>query len=79
MVENDLLGVRGKVRGQYLTFMLDTGASCNFISSDLVRTLGLLKFLQVSESSVRLANGGMLKTLGTVDIRAHFGKFKYVG
>jgi hypothetical protein len=58
--------------------MLDSGASCNFISADLVATLGLSKFITDSKSSVRLANGGMVNTLGVVELRIRFGRFRYV-
>jgi hypothetical protein len=39
-ISSQLLGLRGKIKNKLLTFMLDSGASCNFISFDLLRTLG---------------------------------------
>jgi hypothetical protein len=58
--------------------MLDSGASCNFISLDLIRTLGLSCNV-VNKYSVRLANGGMLSTVGEAVLNVKFGGFRYVG
>jgi hypothetical protein len=57
--------------------MLDSGASCNFVSLSLVRTLGL-SYDVVDKYSVRLANGGMLSTVGKVVMNVKFaGGFRY--
>lgn len=58
--------------------MLDSGASCNFISLNLLRTLGL-DVSKFEKYSVRLANGGVLSTCGTVDLHVKFGSFHYFG
>lgn len=49
--------------------MLDSGASCNFMSQDLFRTLNLDKYVVANTSNVRLANGGVVSTCGKVDLR----------
>lgn len=37
----NLIGLRGNVCGRSLVFMVDSGATCNFINSAQFRTLGL--------------------------------------
>jgi hypothetical protein len=54
--DTNLLGLVGKVRNHELTFMLDSGASCNFISLSLLSSLGLT-LNKMPSYSVRLANG----------------------
>lgn len=57
--------------------MLDSGASCNFVSLDLVRTLGLSVNI-IDKYSVRLADGKMLSTVGKVVLHVKFaGGLKY--
>ena len=57
--------------------MLDSGASCNFVSLDLVRTLGL-SVSKIDKYSVRLADGKMLSTVGKVVLHVKFsGGLKY--
>ena len=57
--------------------MLDTGASCNFISLDIVRTLGL-RVGNVANYGVRLANGKVLDTCGKVTMNIKFsGGFRH--
>lgn len=57
--------------------MLDCGASCNFVSLDLVRTLGL-SVSKIDKYSVRLADGKMLNTVGKVTMNIKFaGGLKY--
>ncbi len=58
--------------------MLDSGASCNFMSLDLCRQLGLNLKTKV-EYNVRLADGGVLKTCGQVVLHVDFGAVKYHG
>lgn len=36
-----LIGLKGLIDGKHFVFMLDSGASGNFISHDLFRTLGI--------------------------------------
>ena len=36
-----LIGLSGKLCGRKYKFLLDSGASCNFISNDLLSKLGL--------------------------------------
>lgn len=75
----DLIGIVGKVKNRKLTFMLDTGASSNFISMDLIRTLGLSDFIAKNASEVRLANGKVISTCGLINLRVKFNNWKYVG
>ena len=58
--------------------MVDSGASCNFMSFILMKNLGL-KFNNNSIFQVRLADGQVLKTLGTCEMNVCFGKLRYVG
>ena len=58
--------------------MLDTGASCNFVSSKFLKTCGLDWDLVVSQN-VKLADGQLLKTRGTVQLNISFGRFSYSG
>lgn len=62
-VNGDVMKVYGKVAGVKLQFLLDSGASCNFIGLTLFRTLGL-KLETCERRSVRLADGKMLTTCG---------------
>ena len=67
-----LIGLSGKVHGRKYRFLLDSGASCNFISNDLLRKLGLDWDLVVAQS-VRLADGTVLTTSGSVQLKVSFG------
>lgn len=59
--------------------MLDSGASCNFISLDQIRTLGL-RFNNCIKHSVRLANGGKVNTVGSILLKVKFsGGYVYEG
>ncbi len=64
--------------GKNLVFMLDSGASCNFLSATLFRTLGVSFDSQV-EYSVRLADGNMVKTYGKTTLHVDFGATIYSG
>ena len=59
--------------------MLDSGASCNFMSWNQFQTLNSTSELHANECSVRLANGTMLKTVGKVNLRVQFDTFEYEG
>ena len=61
-----------------LVFMIDSGASCNFMSADLVKQLGL-SFCNDEVFSVRLASGDSLDTHGQVLVDIKFGTLKYSG
>ena len=57
------MGLRGLINTKKFTFMLDSGASSNFISESLVRNLGL-RFKSLMNFTVRLANGKLISTVG---------------
>ncbi len=61
-----------------LSFMLDSGASCNFMSVDLFRTLGLA-FVDEQVFHVKLADGTVLTTCGIVKCNVSFGDVVYAG
>ena len=54
------------------SLMLDSGASCNFISLEQIRTLAL-RFNSCTKHSVRLANGGKVETVGSIMLKVKFG------
>jgi predicted aspartyl protease len=54
-----LLGIRGCVGEHDLLFMLDSGASVNFMSQALFATLGL-SYSELAVFPVKLANGKFL-------------------
>ena len=58
-----LLGLLGEIDGKAYEFLLDSGASCNFISLNLLRTLSLDWDLAAGYT-VKLADGTKLKTSG---------------
>lgn len=64
-------------RGQELTFMIDSGASCNFISKIKFQTLGFTR-MNMQKCSVRLANGKMLNTCGRVHMMVNLGGYRYL-
>lgn len=73
-----MIGVRGSVANHKLTFMIDSGASCNFMSFALFRTLGL-SFDNNSKYTVKLADGATLETCGVVAVEIDFDSCKYIG
>lgn len=72
------MGLQGTCGGQQLTFLLDSGASCNFASLDLVKSLGLDYDLCLTQS-VRLADKSVVHTCGSVVLNVSFGAFSYAG
>ncbi len=53
------IGLRGLVDLKKFTFMLDSGASLNFISESIAQDLGL-KFKIMTSRTVRLADGKLI-------------------
>ena len=58
-----LIGLKGLVDLKKFTFMLDSGASSNFISESISRDLGL-RFKTLASRTVRLADGKLIQTVG---------------
>jgi predicted aspartyl protease len=58
-----LIGLHGLVGLKRFTFMLDSGASSNFISESIARDLGL-RFKTLTSRTVRLADGKLISTVG---------------
>jgi hypothetical protein len=73
-----LLCLRGQIGQHALNFMLDSGATCNFMSATLFRTLKL-QFSNELSHQVKLADGAMLKTCGQVACDVRFGTVRYSG
>ncbi len=59
-------------------FLLDTGASCNFVSSKFLESIGRDWDLVVTQN-VKLADGQLLKTKGTAQLTISFGRLSYCG
>ena len=57
------MGLRGLVDLKQFTFMLDSGASSNFISESIARDLGL-RFKTLTSRTVGLADGKLISTVG---------------
>lgn len=62
-----LLRLNGKIAGTTFQFLLDSGASCNFISSADLEKIGVTVDSEAFQS-VRLADGRRLETCGKIDI-----------
>jgi predicted aspartyl protease len=58
-----LIGLYGLVGLKKFTFMLDSGASSNFISESIAAELGL-RFKSLASRTVRLADGKLISTVG---------------
>ena len=59
-------------------FLLDNGASSNFVSLDFDLRFGLVH-KNASAHNVRLANGKIVRTVGCVVVSVVFGKVHYCG
>lgn len=57
--------------------MIDSGASCNFISRSEFMTLGFAGMTN-RKYSVKLANGKLLQTCGQVKLNIRFGSYYYL-
>jgi predicted aspartyl protease len=53
------MGLRGLVDLKKFTFMLDSGASSNFVSESIARDLGL-RYKTLTRRTVRLADGKLI-------------------
>lgn len=73
-----LIGLSGKLCGRKYQFLLDSGASCNFVSQEFLVKLGIDWDLVISQP-VQLADKTVLKTSGKVDLKIAFGPFTYFG
>ena len=76
--DQSLLSLRGKIANSEENFLLDSGASCNFISFELLKKLGIDHDLVISQK-VKLADGSLLKTCGKVKLRVSFDSYTYFG
>ena len=61
-----LIGLLGKMCGLSNVFLLDSGASSNFMSAELVREYGFKVQRASTKFNVRLANGRIVGTEGFV-------------
>ena len=73
--EKSMLTVLGELRNKTITFLLDSGASNNFLSKCDVANLGL-ELKKGTPSSVKLADGNKLKTSSYVEGVVLFGSFQ---
>ncbi len=58
-----LLSLKGNISGHDIDFLLDSGASCNFVSQGTLHRLGIDWDLAKSQN-VRLADGKLLSVRG---------------
>ncbi len=72
--EKSMLTVLGELENKTITFLLDSGASNNFLSKRDVDKLGLEE-QKGTPSSVKLADGNKLKTNTFVEGVVSFGSF----
>ena len=61
-----LIGILGLVDGIKNVFLLDSGASNNFMALDFVEKYGLKMQCENNSGKVRLANGKIIETVGVV-------------
>ena len=73
-----LIGLDGFLNGRSFQFLLDSGASCNFISKQFLEAQKIEWDLVVSRK-VRLADGTLLSTCGCVQLEVSFGNYVYKG
>ena len=74
-----LIGVLGLIQGDKNVFLLDSGASSNFMSLSLAQQYGLCVQNLGKQFKVRLANGKIVDTVGVVQLSVIFGSFHYIG
>lgn len=70
--------MQGVVDGQQCVFLLDSGASSNFMSLQFAEQFGLSR-VGMQPYSVRLANGKVVQTIGEVQLSVLFGSVLYLG
>ena len=63
-VAKKLLGISGILNDKSLLFMIDSGATNNFLSLATVRSIGLTVHRESSVKYVRLANGLRVEVCG---------------
>ena len=69
----------GNVCGDKNVFLLDSGASSNFMSKSVVDQYGLKTQDTGKKFTVRLANGRTVTTSDCVRVTVFFGAYHYVG
>lgn len=74
----DLIKLNGSINGTSWHLLLDSGASCNFISAKTVEKLDVVCISQLGQK-VQLADGSKLQTCGKVDLQVELGTFTYLG
>jgi predicted aspartyl protease len=68
-----LLGVTSTINEHTILFMIDSGATNNFISKEYCDYLGLSANVSTNCQNVLLADGTVLKVIGSVRTIVDFG------
>lgn len=72
----ELIRLHGKVRGQRVVILVDSGASTEFISTKLAAKLGLKTHPSVSDEAVVLANGTKQKVTPQPGLKLSVGTYR---
>ena len=76
-VENEpVIELTGKIRGEAVQLLLDSGSTGNFIADDTARSLGLEVIKDMPEDELTLADGSRLGTLGLTTFILRCGGYK---
>ena len=76
-VENEpVIELAGRIRGEKVAVLLDSGSTGNFVSDDLVHSLNMEVIQETPEDELTLADGSKLGTQGQVCFLLRRGDYK---
>ena len=73
---SSLFTLQGTVNEISARFLLDSGASCNFVNAEFLKNTGIPIPQPKGDGQVKLANGKTIMSLGTIQLKVKIGSYQ---